>query len=428
MEELANQSTFRRYLFFWSGQLFSLMGSLIVQFVITWWVTVVTGSALYLSLGTFLYFFPMVFIMPFAGVLTDRLNRKTIIFTADSLQALVTVWIIVQFYSNNANPLVIIMINSLRGICQAFHQPTVSAVMPSMVPKDKLSRINGISYLFTSLIQLIGPVIGAVLFAFFPIKLILWVDVLTFIIGIIPLLLIKIPIVRNISETELVEKLSFRKEFKEGMFTIKLIPGLITLILLSMLLNFLVTPVNVLLPYFVNVTHGGTASDLALIMVGINIGMILGGVITTLKKTWKHKILVYFSGLIIVMGTLSVLGFAPTGFFLLMAGVTIITGMMLPIVNTIYMTIIQTVVPPDKMGRVTSVDQSLSMAIFPIGTLISGPLAELMGVQNLFIYSAFIGVIITFLTWRFTRIRRINYDDKFELAAITDKINKINVD
>jgi len=61
-----------------------------------------------------------------------------------------------------------------------------------------------------------------------------------------------------------------------------------------------------------------------------------------------------------------------------MAGVAVITGMTLPIVNTIYMTIIQTVVPVDKMGRVSSVDQSLSMAIFPIGTLISGPLAELI--------------------------------------------------
>ena len=427
MEELANQNTFRSYLFFWSGQLFSLMGSLIVQFVITWWVTEVTGSAIYLSVGMFLYFLPMVFITPFAGVLTDRLNRKKIIGIADSTQALVTVWIIVLFYSNNVNPLVIVLINSLRGVCQAFHMPTVSAIMPSMVPKEKLSRINGINFLFTSFIQLIGPVIGATLLAFFPIKLILWMDVITFGIAITPLLLIKIPFVRKIAETETEIKLSFKKEFKEGILTIKMIPGLLTILLLSMFLNFLITPLNVLLPYFVNITHLGTASDLALILTGFNLGMIIGAVITSLKRNWKHKIFVYFSGLMITMGTLSTLGFAPKGYFILMAGVAVITGMTLPIVNTIYMTIIQTVVPADKMGRVSSVDQSLSMAIFPIGTLLSGPLAELIGVQNLFIYSAFIGVIITFLTWRFTKVRRINYDDKFELANITDKINNINV-
>ena len=72
MEELADQSTLRSYLFFWSGQLVSLMGSLIVQFAITWWITVITESVFFLAIGTFIYFLPMIFIAPIAGVLTDR--------------------------------------------------------------------------------------------------------------------------------------------------------------------------------------------------------------------------------------------------------------------------------------------------------------------------------------------------------------------
>jgi len=154
-EVIANKKTFRNYMLMWSGQLFSLMGSLIVQFVITWWVTEVTGSAVYLSIGMFLYFLPMVFVTPFAGVLTDRFNRKTIITVADSLQALVTLWIIVMFYMNYADPFIVILINSLRGLCQAFHQPVIAAIIPSMVPKERLSRINGINFLFTSLIILL---------------------------------------------------------------------------------------------------------------------------------------------------------------------------------------------------------------------------------------------------------------------------------
>ncbi|MHA2009803.1 MAG: MFS transporter, partial [Promethearchaeota archaeon] len=60
MEELANESTFRSYLFFWSGQLVSLMGSLVVQFALMWWITETTGNAFFLSIGTFLFFIPMV--------------------------------------------------------------------------------------------------------------------------------------------------------------------------------------------------------------------------------------------------------------------------------------------------------------------------------------------------------------------------------
>ncbi len=425
MEELADKSTFKSYLFFWSGQLVSLMGSLVVQFAITWWVTEITGSALYLSVGIFLYFLPMVFIAPIAGVLIDRWNRKALIAVVDSFQALVTVWIISLFYLGIADPLGVILINSLRGVCQAFHMPAVSAIVPTMVPKEKLSRINGIGYLFTSLIQLIGPVIGAVLMAFLSLQFILWVDVITFGIAIIPLLLIKIPNVRTISEiSKKTKTTSFKRDFKEGIITIKLIPGMVILLILDMFLNFLVSPVNVLLPFYIKDAHLGTAFDLALLMVFLNGGMIFGGVITALKKNWKHKITIYFSGLMILMGLLSVLGFAPTRFFLILWVGTGIVGFILPIINTIYMTIIQTTVPPEKMGRVSSVLQSLSMAMFPIGTIIAGPLADVIGIRSVFLFSGIIGLIIIFLIWRLTKIRHVDFDN---LEVVVEKINNINI-
>lgn len=423
MEVIPTRKSFRNYLFFWSGQLFSLMGSLVVQFVITWWVTEITGSAVYLSMGMFLYFLPLVIVTPIAGVFTDRWNRKLLIGIADSLQAFVTFGIIILFYLNMADPLLVILIGSLRGLCQAFHMPTVSAIVPTMVPKESLSRINGVGYLFTSLIQLTGPLIGVVFLMLFPIKIILWIDIITYGIAIIPLLLIKIPHVRNVKQIK--HKISLIKELKEGITTIKMIPGMLIILFLSMFLNFLITPVNVLLPYYIKVIHLGTAADLAIILVLFNAGMIAGGVITTLKKNWKHKLTIYFSGLMIAMGIFSVLGFAPTGSFLLMGLSASIIGLMLPISNTIYMTIIQTTVPPDKMGRVSSVDQSLSMAILPIGTIISGPLAVIFGIQNLFIYSAFIGVFITFIAWRFTKMRYIDFDHQIVVTA--EKINNIKI-
>ncbi len=58
MEIQAGQVTFRSYLFFWSGQLVSLLGSSIAQFVIIWWITLETGSALYLSVASFLGLVP----------------------------------------------------------------------------------------------------------------------------------------------------------------------------------------------------------------------------------------------------------------------------------------------------------------------------------------------------------------------------------
>ena len=429
MEELADKSTIKSYLFFWSGQLISLMGSLVVQFAIMWWITIKTGDAFLLSIGTFLYFLPMVLLTPITGVLADRMNRKTLIIIADSSQALVTVWVIGLFYFSDPVqfPLALILINSLRGVCQAFHMPTVSAIVPTMVPRDKLSRINGVSFLFTGLIQVVGPLIGAVLMAITANKLevVLWFDVFTFGIAVIPLVLIKIPSVKTLIETNKgTNDTSFREEFKEGIKIIKLIPGMITLLFLDMLLNFLISPINVLLPLYIYEEHSTSPISLAIMMLFLNGGMIIGGVITSLKKEWKHKTTFYFAGLMIVMGLISVFGVAPSGFFILMwIGVAFI-GFILPVINTIYMTIIQTTVPPDKLGRVSSVNQSIASSISPIGTLAAGPLAVAIGMRSIFLFSSILGVLVVFLIWRFTKIRHVDFDN-FEL--VVEKINNINI-
>jgi len=97
-EAQADKRTLAGYLFFWSGQQVSLLGSSIAQFAIIWWVTLDTGSALYLSIASFVGFVPMVVLGPVAGVLADRWNRKLIIGVADFLQALATVVLICLFY------------------------------------------------------------------------------------------------------------------------------------------------------------------------------------------------------------------------------------------------------------------------------------------------------------------------------------------
>ena len=430
IEELVNNQTFKRYIFMWSGQLFSILGSSVVNFAITWWVIVLTGSPTLLSLGIFMYTLPMAFLTPIAGVLADRWSRKKIVAIADSLQASTTLWIIVLFIFGAANPLVVILIVGLRGIFQAFHVPTVSAITPTMVPKDKISRMNGFNYLFSSLINIIGPVLGALLYEMLhgDIFLILWIDIITFLIALIPLLITKIPVVKRSKIEE--KKNSFLFEFKTGIKTIRLIPGILTLLSLSMLLNFLLMPFNVLLPYIIEAPHihAGSASDFAFIMVFFQVGMVLGAILTSVKKEWKHKIFTYFSSLVVCTGILSVLALAPNGFFLMMGIATFVLGFLLPIGNTIYMTIIQTVVPHDKMGRVISIHHSISALISPIGALIAGPLAEVIGVRIVFLLCSIIGVVATSYTWSRMKAKKVNYDDKAALDVVAEKISHINGD
>ncbi len=426
MEKLANNQTFRRYIFLWSAQLFSIMGSAVVNFAIMWWITVLTGSATLLSIGIFIYVLPMAFLTPVAGVLADRWSRKKLVAIADSLQALTTVWIILLFAFGVANPVVVMVITGFRGIFQAFHVPTINAITPTMVPKDKISRMNGFTYLFSGLISIVGPVLGALLYEVFQgdISLILWIDVITFIIAFIPLLITKIPVVERSMIEE--KKDSFLFEFKTGVKTIRLIPGLLTLLLLSMLLNFLLMPFHVLLPYYIEVLHEGSSADFAFVMVFLQVGMVVGALVTSVKKEWKRKIFTYFGSLIVIMGMLSVYTFAPKGSFLFLGIGNFVVGFLLPIGNTIYMTIIQITVPNDKMGRVISIDQSLSSLIAPFGALFSGPLADIIGARTVFLLSSIIGVVATSYTWSRMKEKKVNYYDKATLIEVAEKIYNVN--
>jgi DHA3 family macrolide efflux protein-like MFS transporter len=406
MNEVATSETFRKYIFFWIGQLFSLLGSSIVQFVIIWWITNETESPIYVSIAAFLSFLPMVIISPLAGVYVDRWNRKLIIAISDSFQALTTFFIIILFITNITNVWIVIILNSLRGLCQAFHFPTVNAIIPIMVPKKYLSRINGINYFFTGIVQIFGPIISAFLSAIWPIQLILWSDIITFFIAITALLLIKIP---SILEKNKIQA-SFKEDFRIGIEVLKNVPGLIILLVLVSAVNFLSAPFNTLMPLFVKVEHFGTAADLAIVMALIQVGMISGAFIASIKKNWRNKVKVIMLGIIFAVLGRIIATLSPQGFTFLIGIGGLIRSAMIPIINTNYLTIIQTNVKPETQGRVLSIVMAIATAVTPIAMIISGPLAEIMGIIPLFLFFAFLEFLSVVVTWLFTNIKHVSYE------------------
>lgn len=428
MEETADNETFRSYLYFWSGQLFSLLGSNVVFFVITFWLASIYNDPMISAFAAFLGVLVMTICMPIAGVIADRVNRKILIIVADSSQALTTFVLILFFQFGITNVWIVFIFLSVRSVFQAFHLPTVNAIIPTMVPKEKLSRINGVNYLFTGVVQLLAPFIGAILLIFLSLGMILWIDVITFFIALIPLLLITIPSVKKVNHTEeIVAKSSFIKEFRLGLKTIKIVPGLVTMIFLSMLLNFLLQPVNALMALFIIDNHGGGPGHLALTNLLFTGGMIVGAILTTFKKNWGNKIRVIFISLIVALIGYMVFSIAPRGNYYIMGIGGVILGFNMPIINSLYQTFVQTTVPADKLGRVSSIDHSISSAISPLGALLAGPLAILLGIPSLFFFSGLLGVLCAIGFWCFTGIRKVDIDSKTALEEIHANIEKLTI-
>lgn len=414
LAQIATSKTFRSYMYFWFGQLFSLLGSLVVFFVVSVWITDETRSPLMLSLASFINLVPLLILTPFAGVISDRLNRKLIILVSDSLQAYLTVILTIFFLMDSAEIWIVFIILGLRSICQAFHNPTVMAILPSMVPQDKLGRVNGIRYLFLGIIQFIGPAVGATLLFLLPIKFILWIDVITFFIALGPLLVLKLPSLQN--NKDHIEKNSFSKEFKEGIRVMKNVPGLLIIMVLAMLLSMLTQPLMTLGPFFIKIIHGGNNFVLAIIQMIWQGGMILGALLPFFKKQWKNKMRLLFIGMTIINVGYIIHALAPIGYFPIIGLGAFIMGFIMPIVNIIVMTVVQTTVPHEKMGRVSSILSMLMTVASPLGAIFAGPLSQIIGVPILYLYCATTGMAITLLTYFFTGIRHVNYNVEIQKA------------
>ncbi len=416
MEIIPTKQSFHHYLYFWIGQIFSLFGSQVVVFVIIWWLEVETQNPIVLSFASFSFILPFVLAGPIAGVFSDRLNRKKIIMIADFLQALATLILIIFMSMGYRELWFIFTILALRSVFQAFHQPTVNAIIPTMVPKDKLSRINGINFLFSGFVQLVAPMFAAMLLIFLSVSQALWIDVITFIIAIIPLIFIKIPTVHVERENKVeIEKQKISKEFMDGINTLRKTPGMIVLIILSMLGNFLIQPLNVLSPYYAQKIHSATVFEYAVISAGIQGGIIVGAITTSIKKHWHHKMEWFFGMVVILMIGYGMLAFAPYRFFGFIFSALFLMGIGLPIINTIYQTILQVNIPHEKLGRVSSIDSTLSMLINPVASIIVGPLAVMFSVNGLFLISAILGVVLCIILYFFTGVRKVDFDKNLNL-------------
>lgn len=412
----SSSTTFNNFLIIWIGQLVSLLGSEIVQFAIIWWVTMELENPIILSLNVFLTFLPRFILAPIAGVIADRYDRKKIIALSDGAQAIITGGIILVFLIIEMQLWIIISMNVLRSVCQTFHSPASSSIRPLMIPKDKLSRMNGLSQLISSVIMTIGPVIGAFFLSFLTIQEILWIDILTFGVAIVCLLSVPIPKIKNSNPSTPQSQKGTRSsrlnrflyEYKEGMSIVFRIRGLTPIIIIVILANFFMTPLTTLFTFFIQNEHNGDAVQYSLVAGCFQMGMVIGGILASLKKEWNNKIRGILIGIFLIFFGILMMGLIPEGMFWLLAISSFVATLGSPLMHSLLMTIIQTSVPPEKMGRVFSNLGMTSSVIMPIGMLISGPLAKLLGTGNLISIGGIMGMVTVCLIYFLSDLHTLN--------------------
>jgi len=374
-----------RFFTVWGGQAFSLFGSGLVQFALVWYLTKQTGSATILATATLVAMLPQILLGPIVGALVDRWNRRIIMMVADGGIAIATILLIYLFASEQVQIWHIYVILMIRSLGSAFHFPAMQASTSLMVPEKHLTRISGANQTLMGAINIIAPPTGALLLEILPMQGVLSIDIGTALLAILPLTFIPIPQpVREEENTEEQTSGSFMKDVREGLRYVASWPGLLAILVIATLINFLLTPTSALMPLLVTKHFGLGALEFGLMDSAWGFGVIIGGLILSVWGGFKRKVATSMMGITgIGLGTI-IVGFAPANMYWLAIAAMAFTGIMNPITNGPLFALVQSTVKPDMQGRVMSLIMSAATAMTPLSLMVAGPVSDAIGIRTWF--------------------------------------------
>lgn len=375
------------------GQAISMLGSHGVQFALIWWLAEKTSSPLMLGISGIVAYLPMSLFSPLAGIVADRYNRKFISIFSDMAMGLVAMLYAILLYFFDLPVWTVFIMLCVRGIGSTFQQPAIQSIIPQLVPKDELVKTNGWMQLLNSGSFLLGPVIGAFLYAIFPMSIVLMSDVVGAILASIALAVVKVPdLIKDSSEEH-----HFMQEIKVGLQAFKDDKRLLHIVIAEALCMFFYAPLSSFYPLMTSDYFNLSAMYGSAVEFSFAIGMILSSLLFSSILKVRQKIRTSFLGLL-GMGIASIIcGIIPSTYigWFFFAFACILLGASSN-VHTIPLTAyIQETVAPEKMGRVFSALTLISSITMPVGLLFSSPLAEKLGVNVWFFIS---GIFIITLT------------------------------
>ncbi len=175
------------------GQAVSILASNMTGFALSIWVFQKTNSATSLGIMTTAFTLPYLLIIPLAGVMVDRYNRKLMMAVSDLAAGMGTLTILVLSTTGNLQVWHFYAVNILIGLGNAFQWPAYSAAISTMVPKEQYGRANGMVSLVEAAPGVVAPLLAGSLLPFIKLNGILLIDVATFILAIGLLMMVVIP-------------------------------------------------------------------------------------------------------------------------------------------------------------------------------------------------------------------------------------------
>jgi MFS transporter, DHA3 family, macrolide efflux protein len=426
-------SGFHIFTIIWCGQLVSMLGTGMTRFALLIWAYQQTGSATTLALLGFFSWLPMILISPLAGVWVDRLDRRRILILADLGSGLLTLFVLSTYATGTLVLWHIYLLEALTSVLDAFQYPAYMAATSTLLNKAEYARANGMRSLAYDGTLIAAPILGGLLLPLIGIGGVMMVDIATFGVAMLTLLLVRIPASHAAQPEEKHESLWQQAGF--GFRFIFARKGLMGLMLIFMGIELFATLTYfAVLPALILKRTGGDEAALGLVQAMLGVGGVVGGLLVSVWGLPRRKIhaVLGYCGLSFLLGDLLFATGRSLPAWIIAASVA---AVFIPFIVSADRTIWQSKVPPAVQGRVFSAASMFRWGTKPLGYLLAGPLADRLlepamqpdgalaplfgwlvgtgpgaGIGLMFVGTAVLGALMSFSGYLFRSIRCVEDD------------------
>lgn len=395
--------SYKGYRLFWFSTTIFVLGA--SAFPIALAVTVLDAGGTATSLGLILgaRLLSGVLFAPFAGVWSDRLPRKQVMIVADLSRAVI-VFAMVFVSAPNLPHFLLALAVFLMGVGDAFGAASAGAIMPSLLPDEKLPAGNVARGIMVKSASIIGPGIGGASVFLIGGRLTFAFTAIAFAVGTIFLAKIKEDMNSDRKPQE-----KFMVEMREGLRTVLDIPWIGAMIAMASIQLMVVLAAETVLLPVVTRREFGTNTAFALSAAAFSVGGIISA-IACVKLKIKHQgqfsVLVW---ILLVIAPLSI-AFPISETFVVVA--YLLAGFSVGPWEAFWASAIQREVPRELQGRVFSIDHMGSVGLMPLGMVLVGPAVTLFGERELLIGASVFHVIVCLLVLTVPGVKDMKVPEK----------------
>lgn len=394
----------------------SLFGSGIWAVAMVWQVIELGGGPLQLSGVAAAAAIGLLAAVLVGGALADRLPQRRILMTVELCKALLVGTVAILALDGALELTHLVVAALLLGMADGFFYPAYSALLPSILPVDQLLAANGVEgVLRPGIQQAAGPAVAGVIIALLsPGHALAVVAAMQLLAGLSLMNLKATPLRRELTagQNPLVGALI---DIREGFAYMVRTPWILaTLLLASAMLLVIMGPIQVLMPFAIRDQMGGGAGAFAAALTAFGIGAGAGSMTVASLKLPRR----YLSAMLLLWGSscvpLVVIGVA-TQLWPVLAAMFLV-GSLSSAANVIWGTLLQRRVPPALLGRVSSLDFFVSLALMPLSMALAGPVGEAIGFRATFAIAAFVPPVLAVVAIVAARLRRDEIEHPLEVA------------